>query len=70
MIKKLLDRNADIVVGCRNIKSHSEFSINKKLFQKLGSIVVNTVGGLNIPDVTSGFRAYSRIASIKTIVFK
>ena len=64
LVKPILEKRADIVVGCRHIDSHKEFSWLKKILQKLGSNVVRRLSGTNIPDATSGFRALSRNAAI------
>jgi|TARA_Y100000031_G_scaffold149500_1_gene187424 glycosyltransferase involved in cell wall biosynthesis len=68
LVKILLERNSDMVIGCRDIVGHTEFSLVKKFFQGLGSKVVSRLGSLKIPDVTSGFRSYSRNAAMKTTV--
>jgi glycosyltransferase involved in cell wall biosynthesis len=64
LVKPILEKQADIVIGCRNIDDHKEFSRIKKYLQKLGSKVVSCISGTNIPDVTSGFRAINRKAAI------
>ncbi|MCR4317869.1 MAG: glycosyltransferase family 2 protein [Planctomycetes bacterium] len=62
LVRPIIDRTADIVIGCRPIKEIPEFSLVKKFLQGLGSSVVSRVAGVKIPDTTSGFRAYSREA--------
>ncbi len=57
LIQPILDKKADIVVGCRDIAGHKEFSPLKKFLQRLGSALVCELANVNIPDVTSGFRA-------------
>ena len=56
---------ADFVVGCRDIANHPEFSATKKRLQRLGSWVVRQASGTEVPDATSGFRAYSREAALQ-----
>ncbi len=56
---------ADIVVGNRQIDRILHFSPIKKRLQKLGSWLVRTVSGVNVPDAPSGFRAYSREAALR-----
>ena len=51
---------SDMVIGARPISTISYFSPFKKMLQGLGSWVVRTVSGTDVPDTTSGFRAYSR----------
>ncbi|MBN1492885.1 MAG: glycosyltransferase family 2 protein [Candidatus Omnitrophica bacterium] len=57
LIQPILDKQADIVVGCRDIDGHKEFSPLKKSLQKFGSKVVCELANVELPDVTSGFRA-------------
>ena len=59
----------DIVVGTRPIDSMKHFSWAKKKLQRLGSGVVRRFSGTDIPDTTSGFRAYSAQAGMKLQVF-
>ncbi len=65
----ILNGQADIVVGCRPIDSIKHFSPVKKLLQKVGSWVVRTASNTDIPDAPSGFRAMSRDAALKLLVF-
>jgi hypothetical protein len=45
------------------------FSIIKKQLQRIGSHFVRKFSNTNIPDVTSGFRAYSREAAMRLNIF-
>ncbi len=65
----ILARQADIVVGARPIETIKHFSPAKKLLQKLGSWVVRVASKTNIPDAPSGFRAMSRAAAQRLMVF-
>jgi len=69
LTKPICESNADIVVGARPIKSIGHFSFTKKLLQKLGSWVVRVVSRTDIPDAPSGFRAMSRAAAQRLVVF-
>jgi len=69
LVKPILDKTADIVIGARSIDSIDHFSPLKKLLQKLGSCAVRMVSKTEIPDTTSGFRAFSRDAAIRLNVF-
>ena len=60
IIKPILEKKSDIVIGSRPIDTTDDFSFVKKRLQRLGSFVVSKLAGINIPDATSGFRAYSR----------
>jgi len=65
----ILDQTADIVVGARPIHTIEHFSPVKKLLQKLGSWVVRVASRTDIPDAPSGFRAMSRAAAQRLVVF-
>ena len=65
LVKPILDRRADIVIGERPIAATEHFSWAKKILQRLGSWVVRRASGTNIPDAPSGFRAYSRDAAMR-----
>lgn len=65
LIKPILDGQADMVIGDRNIDAIPYFSPLKKRLQALGSWVVRQVSGTTVPDTTSGFRAYSREAALR-----
>jgi len=65
LIQPILDGKADVVVGDRNTAKVAHFSGIKKFLQKLGSYVVKTLSGVNVPDAVSGFRAYSREAALQ-----
>lgn len=65
LIAPIRDRQADIVIGDRQISRNPYFSPLKKRLQKLGSSVVRTISGTDVPDTVSGFRAYSREAALR-----
>jgi glycosyltransferase involved in cell wall biosynthesis len=65
LVKPILEGKADIVVGDRMIKGLKHFSPVKRFLQLTGSWVVRNLSGTDIPDATSGFRAYSRNAAMK-----
>ncbi len=65
LVKPILERRADIVIGCRDIDGNKDFHWSKKFFQKLGSNIVRRLSGTNVSDTTSGFRAISRLATMK-----
>lgn len=62
LIRPILENRADLVIGCRPIDSIEHFSSLKKKLQRFGSRVIVWLTGVNVPDVASGFRAYSRKA--------
>ncbi|MHC4476818.1 MAG: glycosyltransferase family 2 protein [Planctomycetota bacterium] len=65
LIQPILDGEADVVVGDRQVKNIEHFSSTKKFLQRLGSWVVRTLSGTEVADTTSGFRAYSRDAGLR-----
>jgi len=69
LVEPILQRQAEIVIGARPISDIQHFSIAKKLLQRLGSWAVRIVSGTNIEDAPSGFRAFSRNAAKKVMVF-
>jgi glycosyltransferase involved in cell wall biosynthesis len=68
LIQPILAGEAGLVVGDRGVLNVKEFSPVKRLLQKVGSDVVSRAAGLRIPDATSGFRALSREAALRTNV--
>ncbi len=65
LIQPILDGKADVVVGDRNTSKVAHFSPFKKFLQRLGSYVVKTLSGVQVPDAVSGFRSYSREAALQ-----
>ena len=65
LVAPIASGEADMVVGDRNVKDHDEFSGAKRVLQSWGSWVVRQASSTDIPDVTSGFRAYSREAALR-----
>src|SRR4030095_8134316 len=56
------------VIGDRNIRDLQHMSWSKKVLQRVGSWVVRQVSGTEVPDVTSGFRAYTRDAALQMTI--
>lgn len=69
LIQPILEGRADIVVGDRRVGTVEHFTPLKRLLQQLGSRVVGLASGSTVPDATSGFRALSREAALRTIVY-
>jgi glycosyltransferase involved in cell wall biosynthesis len=65
----ILEGKAQIVIGTRPIQEIAHFSPIKKIFQTFGSWVVRQASHTNIPDATSGFRAFNREAALRLNVF-
>ena len=68
LIEPILKGKAEIVVGDRGVATIAAFSPLKRALQKLGSWVVTQASGIRTPDATSGFRALSREAALRTLV--
>lgn len=68
LIIPIMEKRADMVLGSRPIDAIEHFSPLKKLLQRLGSSVVRTLSNTDVPDATSGFRAYSREAAVRLTV--
>ncbi|MBN1457436.1 MAG: glycosyltransferase family 2 protein [Sedimentisphaerales bacterium] len=69
LIQPVVEGKLDIVIGARPIENIKHFSWLKKKLQRVGSRVVRQFSGTNIPDTTSGFRAYSARAAMRLHVF-
>jgi glycosyltransferase involved in cell wall biosynthesis len=65
LVAPILRGDADMVVGDRQVETIEHFSAFKKLLQRLGSSVVRAASSTEIPDTTSGFRAYNREAALQ-----
>lgn len=65
LISPILNGDYDMIVGDRKTDSIPHFSRIKKFFQKFGSSVVRKLSQTEVPDTTSGFRAYSRDAALR-----
>jgi len=68
LVEPILAGRAEMVVGTRPIESIAHFSPLKKALQRLGSRVVRALSNADVPDATSGFRAYSREAALRLTV--
>ncbi|HPG40394.1 MAG TPA: glycosyltransferase family 2 protein [bacterium] len=65
LVRPILNKQADIVIGDRQTGEIEHFSWLKKRLQRLGSWVVRQVSDTDIPDAPSGFRAFSRDAAMQ-----
>jgi glycosyltransferase involved in cell wall biosynthesis len=68
LIEPILAGRADLVVGDRGVATLSAFSPLKRQLQRLGSWVIGRASGVRTPDATSGFRAITRAAALRTLV--
>jgi glycosyltransferase involved in cell wall biosynthesis len=68
LVAPILAGDADMVIGDREVHTIEHFSPLKVRLQHLGSAVVRRASGTDIPDTTSGFRAYNREAALQVQV--
>jgi glycosyltransferase involved in cell wall biosynthesis len=65
LVGPILRGEADMVIGDREVHQVEHFSPLKKRLQRLGSAVVRRASDTDVPDTTSGFRAYNREAALQ-----
>ena len=68
LVAPILAGEADMVIGDRETDQIEHFSPLKKRLQRFGSAVVRRASNTNVPDTTSGFRAYNREAALQMSV--
>jgi glycosyltransferase involved in cell wall biosynthesis len=64
LVQPILNGSADIVIADRQTSTIEHMSASHKALQKIGTWVLNKAAGTNIPDATSGFRAFTKEAAI------
>lgn len=69
LVRPILNKEADIVIGTRPVSNISHFSLLKKALQKLGSWVMRRISSTQVEDAPSGFRAFSRAAALQINIF-
>lgn len=68
LLAPILRGEAQIAIGDRGVADLEHFHPLKRQLQVIGSQVVSWAAGLTIPDSTSGFRAITREAALRTMV--
>jgi glycosyltransferase involved in cell wall biosynthesis len=68
LVGPILSGQADIVIGDRGVASLKTFSLTKRTLQRFGSWIIGKASGIDTPDATSGFRAFTRAAALRTLV--
>jgi len=68
LVAPILAGRAELVVGDRGVADHPLFSTIKRGLQRLGSWVVSQASGVDVPDATSGFRAFTRSVALRLLV--
>jgi glycosyltransferase involved in cell wall biosynthesis len=69
LVEPVLRHQADMVVGCRPITNHPEFSPLKKMLQLLGSWTLRLLSNTNVRDASSGFRAFSKETCKRLMIY-
>ncbi|HEX2060580.1 MAG TPA: glycosyltransferase family 2 protein [Thermoanaerobaculia bacterium] len=64
LVAPIVKGTAEVVIGDREVAKSPHMSPLKKLLQRLGSWTVGLASGVDVADVTSGFRAFSRDAAM------
>ena len=68
LVRPILEKRADLVVGCRPIMDNREFHLAKKLLQLLGSWTLRRISRTMVRDAASGFRAFSRETCLRIFI--
>ncbi len=68
LVEPIISGKADIVIGDRGVANLKSFSPTKRVLQHFGSWIIGKASGLDTPDATSGFRAFTRAAALRTLV--
>lgn len=69
LLKPMLEKKADIVLGDRQLKNLNHMPKQKKIGNQLSSKVVSRLIGQKINDAQTGFRAFSKDALNKLHIF-
>ncbi len=69
LVQPIIEKRAHIVIGDRQTDGIGHFSFFKRWLQRLGSRVISRLAHIEVPDVASGFRAYSRDAALHLSMF-
>jgi len=65
LVKPIIDKTADVVIGNRETNKIKHFSWLKKRLQKSGSSLVRKLSNTDTPDAVSGFRAFTKDAALR-----
>lgn len=69
LIRPILEKKSDVVVANRCVNELEAMPFLNKYLNMLGSYLTTRSAGLPTLDVSSGFRAYSREAALKMVVY-
>jgi glycosyltransferase involved in cell wall biosynthesis len=65
LVAPIVAGQADMVIGDRQTQTIKHFSPAKKFLQRFGTWVLNQAATTDVPDATTGFRAWSREAAMQ-----
>jgi len=65
LLKPLLNKECDVVLGSRFLKKDSNTPFIRKIILKLGALVIRVMYGIKLSDSHNGFRVMSRNAAQK-----
>jgi glycosyltransferase involved in cell wall biosynthesis len=65
LVAPIVAGKADVVIGDRQTQTIEHFSPFKKFLQRFGTWVLNQAASTDVPDATTGFRAWSREAAMQ-----
>jgi glycosyltransferase involved in cell wall biosynthesis len=68
LVAPIVAGQADMVVGARTGVGPADWRPTKRILQGLGSWVVRQADHTDLPDATSGFRAFNREAALSLVV--
>jgi glycosyltransferase involved in cell wall biosynthesis len=68
LLEPILAGRAQMVIGDRGVAKLAEFSPVKRILQRFGSWIIAQASGIRTPDATSGFRAITAEAALRTLV--
>jgi len=68
LVEPIVAGRAEMTVGDRGVDSVPHFGWLKQRLQRLGSWVVSQAAEMDVRDATSGFRALTKEAALKTLV--
>ncbi len=69
LVAPIIEGRADLVIGDRQTGDIAHFSFLKRHLQRFGSRVISRLADMAVPDVASGFRAFSRQAAMQLSTF-
>jgi len=69
LVTPIIKNQADIVIGNRQPGDNIHFSPIKRRLEELGSYIIRKLSQTDAPDAPSGFRAFSRYAALRMIVY-